>query len=511
MSALPHNLYRADQVRDLDRAAIERHNLPGSILMERAGAAAFLAMREAWPKARRIAVFCGVGNNGGDGFVLARQAHQDGLEVSVFQVGDPAQIAGDAFAALQRLQGAGIEPSPWSASTTDSQLAQADIVVDALLGTGLKRPVEGVWRDAIEVVNGANGSVLALDVPSGLDADSGQVAGVAVQADLTVSFVGLKRGMLTAAGPQHCGHIAFDDLKVPADVYADHPPVATRIDLSALQHLLVPRRRDAHKGDFGHVLVIGGDYGMGGAARMAAEAALRVGAGLVSVATRGAHAAQLSTARPEIMSHGVEAAAALRHPLERATVIAVGPGLGQGAWARELLGRALEYTSPLVVDADALSLLAEEPVRNDRWVLTPHPGEAARLLGCTPAAVQADRFAAAASIAESYGGVCVLKGAGTVVYGEPTGETQEPPVAVCTGGNPGMASGGMGDVLTGVIAGLLAQGLGPTEAARLGVCLHAAAGDAAAKLGERGLLAGDLMSGIRRLANPAPLPASSSE
>ena len=502
MSSLPHNLYRADQVRALDRAAIEQHNLPGSVLMERAGAAAFLAMQEAWPQARRIVVLCGTGNNGGDGFVLARHAHQDGLEVTAYQVGDGGSIAGEAFAALQRLQGAGVDPSPWESPTVTEDLARADVVVDALLGTGLNGVVEGQWREVIEAVTAAGRPVLALDIPSGLEADTGQVLGVAVRAALTVTFIGLKRGLSTGAGPEYCGVLRFDDLRVPADVYAQQSPAAARLDLAHLQRALARRRRDAHKGDFGHVLVIGGDHGMNGAARMAAEAALRVGAGRVSVATRGTHAALLSTVRPEIMSHGIESAKALGPLLERASVIAIGPGLGQSSWARELLGRVLEQTVPLVVDADGLNLLAEEPARREQWVLTPHPGEAARLLGCTVGAVQDDRFAAAASLAESFGGVCVLKGAGTLVHGGPHAGSEGPPVGVCMAGNPGMATGGMGDVLTGIIAGLLGQGLGTVEAARLGVCLHAAAGDAAAKAGERGLLAGDLMSWVRRLANP---------
>jgi len=502
MSSLPTNLYRAEQVRGLDQAAIEQHNLPGSVLMERAGAAAFLTLREVWPQARRIVVLCGTGNNGGDGFVLARQAHQDGLEVSVLQVGDAAGIKGEAFAALQRLQGAGLEPVPWEAAAAATVLAQADVIVDALLGTGLNGPVEGQWREVIEAAARAARPVLALDIPSGLEADSGRVLGVAVHAALTLSFIGLKRGLLTGAGPEYCGRIRFDDLKVPAAIYAQQTPAAVRLDAADLAGGLRARPRDAHKGEFGHVLVVGGDHGMSGAARMAAEAALRVGAGKVSVATRGTHAALLSTVRPEIMSHGVESAQALGALLERATVIAVGPGLGQSAWARELLGRVLEQPVPLVLDADALNLLAAEPLRHERWVLTPHPGEAGRLLGCTAAEVQRDRFAAAAAVAESFGGVCVLKGAGTVVHGGVSHDSHAWPVGVCDGGNPGMATGGMGDVLTGIIAGLLAQGLDTGAAARLGVCLHAAAGDAAAKAGERGLLAGDLMSWVRRLANP---------
>jgi NAD(P)H-hydrate epimerase len=259
---------------------------------------------------------------------------------------------------------------------------------------------------------------------------------------------------------------------------------------------LRPRAADAHKGDFGHVLVVGGAPGMPGAARLAAEAAARSGAGLVSVATHAAHAAVLNNGRPELMVRAVDAPAQLADLLARATVVAVGPGLGRGAWGRALFEQVLESGLPLVVDADALNCLAADPLKRDDWVLTPHPGEAARLLQSASAAVQADRFAAVTELQARYGGVAVLKGAGTLVAGGGV------PLRLCALGNPGMASGGMGDVLTGVIAALRAQGLAPLEAACSGVCLHAGAADAlAATRGERGLLAGDLIPEIRRLLN----------
>lgn len=259
------------------------------------------------------------------------------------------------------------------------------------------------------------------------------------------------------------------------------------------QFTLPARRPVAHKGDFGHVLVIGGDHGMSGALRLAGEAALRTGAGLVSAATRADHAASVSVARPELMSHGVESASALSPLLKRASVLAVGPGLGQGEWGRKLFSAVLESSLPMVVDADALNLLAAEPAHRNNWILTPHAGEAARLLGKTVVQVQADRVTSALALQQKYGGVVVLKGAGSLVVGA-VGE-----ISICNDGNPGMASGGMGDVLTGVIAGLLAQGSDLTVAAQQGVCLHAHAADLAAKEGQRGLLASDLFPYLRRL------------
>ncbi|WP_127477562.1 NAD(P)H-hydrate dehydratase [Sulfurivermis fontis] len=490
MPTLPHDLYRAAQVRELDRLAMELGGLGGGVLMERAGRAAFELLCRHWPEAHRIAVVCGVGNNGGDGFVVARLAREAGLEVALYQVGEASRLQGDALAAAQAV---GMTARPLA----PGDLRHCDVVVDALLGTGLSGAVHDAWRTAIEIINGSGRPVLALDIPSGLDADTGAVLGCAVRATLTLTFIGLKQGLLTAAGPACCGELHFASLAVPPAVYGRVPVAARRLDSAQFAAWLAPRRRDAHKGDCGHVLVVGGDLGYAGAARLAAEAAARCGAGLVSVATHAAHAAALTAARPELMCHGVESAAELEPLLRRATVVVIGPGLGQGAWGRHMLGKVLQARQPLVVDADALNLLAQEPTHRKDWVLTPHPGEAGRLLGETAAQVQANRFTAVAGLQASFGGVVVLKGPGSLVLAD------DGLPGICAGGNPGMASGGMGDVLSGIIAALIAQGLPLREAAGAGVCLHAAAADAAAVAGgERGLLASDLFPHLRRLVNP---------
>lgn len=491
-AGLPRDLYRAVQVRELDRTVIEELGVPGLTLMERAGASAFDLLCNAWPGAKDIAVVCGTGNNGGDGFVLARHALQAGMNVHVHQLGDPERIKGDALTNYKSFIKAGGKVEPFA------RLSQStDVIVDGLFGTGLEREVAGDWRQAIEAVNQFPAPVLALDIPSGLHSDTGQVLGVAVMADATVGFIGLKQGLFSGMGPDCCGQILFDDLAVPARVYEAEQPAARRVEWHLQAGLLKRRRRTAHKGDFGHVLVIGGEKGFSGAARTAGEAALRTGAGLVSIATRPEHAALLSTVRPELMCHGVVDAVQLKPLLKQATVVAIGPGLGRSPWARSLLSCVLDTGLPLVVDADALNLLAAEPAARDNWILTPHPGEAARLLALEPAEIQADRFRSVEFMQEKYGGVAVLKGAGTLIQG---GSGR--PVSICTDGNPGMASGGMGDVLTGIIAGLLAQGLALEDAATAGVCLHAAAADRAAQAGERGLLAGDLMIELRLLINP---------
>ncbi|MBA2409536.1 MAG: NAD(P)H-hydrate dehydratase [Gammaproteobacteria bacterium] len=491
MSELPEKLYSAQKVRELDRIAIEQFDIPGYELMRRAGRASFELLRARWATARNVLVVAGTGNNGGDGYVIARLAKEAGMNTRVVQRGNIGRIRGDAGSARDDyLAAGGLEEG------FGKRLPGADVVVDALLGTGLEDNVRGAPKTAIEAINAQEAPVLAVDVPSGLHSDTGVPLGVAVRARCTISFIGLKQGLFTGLAADHCGEIVFDGLGIPPEVFETVSPSAHRVESAQFGDWLAPRPRTSHKGHFGHVLVIGGERGMAGAPRMAAEAAARVGAGLVSVATKPAHAAFVNIMRPELMVHPVERAADLRPLLKRATVVAIGPGLGQTDWSRAMLGAILDSTSPAVIDADALNLLASDPLRRENGVLTPHPGEAARLLGMNTKTIQQDRYGAVMLLRERYGGVCVLKGAGTLI-----GSSER--IAVCTGGNPGMASGGMGDVLGGVIAGLMAQGLSAPQAAELGVCVHAAAADrAAATRGERGVLATDLFDHLQLLVNP---------
>lgn len=487
--ALPAELYTAAQVRELDRLAIEQQGIPSLTLMERAGADALDALTGRYPGAGNLIVLCGGGNNAGDGYVLARLARQAGLEVRVVALVDPGRLKGDAAASAQKyLQTGNVE--------TALALEGADIIVDALLGSGLNRPVEGSFAAAIELINAASATVFALDIPSGLNADTGVCLGSAVRADATITFIGLKRGMFTAEGPEFCGEILFSDLGAPAGIYAAMDTEARLIGHEEVMLNLRARARDAHKGRYGHVLVIGGDYGYQGAATLAGCAAARAGAGLVTVATRPEHARTIPLFRPELMTVAVDVPRDLDALLDRAGVVAIGPGLGQSDWAISLFARVLQTRLPLVVDADALNLLAHEHQYRENWVLTPHPGEAARMLGMTAGEIQSDRFAAAASLRAEFGGAVVLKGAGSLVACA-TG-----PVLLNPTGNPGMAGGGMGDVLTGLIAGLVAQGIEPDTAAPAGVYLHGLAADHCAGEGERGMLAGDLLPVIRSLVNP---------
>ncbi|HET7222688.1 MAG TPA: NAD(P)H-hydrate dehydratase [Rhodanobacteraceae bacterium] len=477
-------LFTTTQVRALDQAAIG-DGIAGIELMERAARAALDALRRRWPQAGNLCVLCGPGNNGGDGFLLATLARAAGLQANVIAL--PGQPSGDAASARERFLGKGGQVS--SAAAT---LPEADVYVDALFGSGLNRAPAGDAAILIAAVNAQARPVLALDVPSGLDCDSGVAFEPCVRAAATVCFVGWKRGLFTASGPDQCGERSLATLDIPAHVYAHAESDAMLLAPRALP----PRPRDSHKGRYGHVLAIGGDLGAGGAVRMCGEAAARMGAGLVSVATREANVGPILAERPELMPHGVHVPRNLEPLMARATVLAVGPGLGQDDWGQGLWYAALDAGKPTVLDADGLNLLAARPrALPQQIVLTPHPGEAARLLEVTTAEVQADRFAAARKLAQKYRAVVVLKGAGSLIA-DPDGR-----VAVCPWGNPGMASGGMGDVLTGVIAGLLAQDLDTWNAACLGVGLHARAGDLAARAGERGLLASDLFPYLRALVN----------
>jgi NAD(P)H-hydrate epimerase len=491
---LPHALYRAAQVRELDRTAIEDQGIAGAELMERAGTAAYRLLRERWPEARDLTILCGVGNNGGDGYVVARLAHAEGLAVRVVQLGDPQRLVGDALAMANAFR----EGGGWSEPFGELP-RRTDLIVDAMLGTGLERALEGEWARAVTAANGHQAPILSIDMPSGLHADTGRVLGVGVRAAVTLTFIGLKQGMFTGAGPECCGEIHFDALQVPAVVYSREILSARRLDWTKQAALLGRRRRDAHKGDFGHVLVVGGATGYPGAARLAGEGALRAGAGLVTIATHPDHAPSLNLTRPELIVRGVLDGPDLDPLLEAVSVVAIGPGLGREPWGLALLARVLGSELPLVVDADALNLLAANPSSRSSWILTPHPGEASRLLNCSVTEIQADRFEAIRRLQGWFGGVAVLKGAGSLIVGP----SRKPP-AVCSEGNPGMASGGMGDVLTGIISALVAQGLSLEDAACAGVCLHAAAGDvAAAAGGERGLLASDLFGPVRSLLQSA--------
>lgn len=484
-------LYRCDQIRTCEQQAFELYQLDGDELMARAGAESFFFLKKMMPQAQHIAVFCGAGNNAGDGYVLARLAHEHGLSVVIYQCKAIEDLPATARNAALMAINAGVD-----CQSADEPLdSDTEVIVDALLGIGLKGAVHGVIATAINQINASGLPVLSLDIPSGLNAETGQVENFCVKATATLTFIARKFGMYTLDGPDYCGDIHCRALELDA-VVAQLKPCAFLLCDAELSSLLPPRKKNSHKGDFGHVLIIGGGQGMPGAVNLAAKAAMRSGAGAVTIATWPEHAKGGSSLIPEAMIWGVKTAKELHPLLEKATVCVIGPGLGEDDWGTSLFLAAIISQLPMVIDASALRLLAKHPQVDDNWILTPHPGEAASLLSCTTKEIQMNRYKSAREIQKQYGGTVVLKGAGTVV------QTEDRFSFVCPKGNPGMASAGMGDILSGIIAGLCAQGLPLSEAAKLGVWAHALAGDqAASSIGKTGLIASDLLDFLPGILN----------
>ena len=461
MNKLSGFLYTGAQIGKIERRAADIAGLDRWTLMQRAGQCAFQLLQAKWPDARSMTVWCGTGNNGGDGYVVAGIAAQAGWAVEVIALGEPTTES-----ARQALKAATQQPISVGSALTAAEPRGA-VLVDALLGTRLTRSPEGDFRRAIECMNEQVRPVISLDLPSGLNSDSGDTPGAVV----------------------------FDRLGLPPEAYDDIQSIARLIDGNDVARSLPPRSAGLHKGGAGHLLVLGGAEGMSGAARICAAGGFGVGAGMVTLATHPSHATIANIEMPELMVQAVEARSALASLFCGKRVLVVGPGLGRGTWGGDLFAACLEQTMPRVMDADALNRLAEEPVTGSDCVLTPHPGEAARLLDCSIPEVEADRPAAVIEIQKRYGGVCVLKGVGTLVA------VADGRLWLCDRGNPGMASAGMGDLLAGVIGGLLALGLSAEEAACAGVWLHSRAGDIAAGEYPRGLIARNLLEPLRRLVN----------
>ncbi len=488
---LPMELYLADAVREIDRYTIEDRGVPGITLMKRAAQACVTALLERSSELRKVAVFCGSGNNAGDGFIIAALLADKGYQVNVCLVGNKPVQGTDAGLAYDFC-----EQSQATFTSQEAAIDGAEVVVDALLGTGIAGDIRPAFAAAIELINASEAKVLAVDLPSGLSADTGKKSTPCVRAGLTVTFIANKLGLMTCDGPEVVGELLLDDLAVET---AGVPAVSVAASCLSYDQLItaLPRRdRNAHKVSHGHLLVIGGNHGMAGAVAMAGEAALSAGAGMVTVATYPGNEQVVVSRRPEVMARGVASEAELLPLLARCTAIVIGPGLGQDEWSRILFNAALSAGLPLVIDADGLNLLAA--VKPDstsvNWILTPHPGEAARLLNVESSVVQADRYSAIKRVHSAYGGVVLLKGAGTLIRGEQT--------TLCPYGNPGMSVAGMGDVLSGVIGGLLVQGLKPEAATQLGAVVHSYAADKRVeRQGERGLLATELLPEIRALIN----------
>jgi NAD(P)H-hydrate epimerase len=502
------NLYTAKQVRELDRIAIDEYGVDGFQLMQKAALFTFHTLVKKWPKCKNIHVICGSGNNAGDGYILAGIAINRGFNVNLHYLSNPEKLKNDALLAYKFCQKANVSCQPFTSDTwltfTNNKITDKSstnkkfIIIDALLGTGLHSEVTGQYKQAIKLCNESNSPILSIDIPSGLSADTGNPLGIAIQASCTATFIGLKQGMFTASGRNYCGEIAYDDLSITDDVFTKVSTNCIKLNLSACLKTLIPRAMDAHKGLYGHVLVIGGDHGYGGAILMAAQAAARMGAGLVSVATQTEHVSAMLSRQPEVMVRAIANKAQLLPLITLANTLIVGPGLGQSDWSKTMLQCALTSKKTVVIDADALTLISNNPtwLTHSNIILTPHPGEAARLLNIPKSLVQEDRFKSVQAIQTKWGGSVLLKGSGSLI------SHKDGPIKLCPYGNPGMATGGMGDVLSGILGGLIAQGLSKEDALDLAVCLHASAADIAAKQsGQRGLLATDLIPITRSLLN----------
>lgn len=483
-------LFTVDQVRNYEADAAKASGCDLFTLMERAGQAVYTHWQGF--DAKNTLVLVASGNNAGDGYIVARLIKEAGYQVNVCTVEPSKKLIGDAKKARQLWVDAGGEVMAFSAEYT----IQADVIVDALLGTGLSSPVRDNYRAIIHVVNHSNKPVLSIDIPSGINANTGKPQGDAIQASKTITFVGMKQGLLTGIGKHYSGQLLLEDLGISKAFMALVSPAAELISIDSFDNLNA-RGINSHKGTHGKLLCIGGNQGTAGAIRLTSEAALRTGAGMVRVYTHNSSILPVSIGRPELMVSSENLSSAL----EWASCVVIGPGLGQDKWAEKTFTEVLKYClsnkKPLVIDADGLNLLAKNAsvYRLNNCIITPHSGEAARLMSSDAQAIEANRYYYAHECAKRYTATCVLKGAGTIID-----NTQK--TWVCENGSPALAVGGSGDVLTGIIGALMAQGLSIDEAACYGVTLHAKAGDIASEQdGERGMLPSDLFAIVRKLIN----------
>ena len=484
-------LYTTLEIRKIEEAAIGSNEHTGSSLMLSAARASFEILSKVWPTNRKIQIFCGTGKNGGDGYLLAGLALARGWDVVVWQIGDLSRIKGEAAIARNHVLLEGVTEKEYQSGC----LFPDGVIVDAMIGTGLKTQLKPQYRNAVREINKSGLPVLAIDLPTGLNADTGEVVEDAVKADNTITFLKKKRGFFTASGPDFIGDLEVNALGLRESADLSERPSCYKLDLSALLLHCGARKFRSHKGTFGSVLVVGGNYNMGGAVALAGEAALRTGAGLVRVLTRKEHIPSLLVRTPELMVFEAKSKRQVESIISQSDIILVGPGLGRDSWAEQLLNAVLKNSAKIILDADALNLLTEKKITSfgSKCIIsTPHPGEAARLLSVSSEEVQKDRFKAAEAIQEIIGGTVILKGNGTLVF---DGKS----FLLCPYGNPGMATAGMGDVLGGVVASLLAQGLEEKLASSLSVSLHAAAADKISSEGMLGIIASDLMLPMRQL------------
>lgn len=482
--------YTIEKIRQLEQYAINQLNINAEELMQKAANAASKLIVEKFPNANSIAIFCGGGNNGGDGYVLGGLLAKRKKIVTIYSCVSKDKLKGEAAKAYAFAFKKGVKIQ----DHVHDESIKADLIVDSLLGIGIKGEVSEKYAKIISHINQQRVPKLAIDVPSGLNCDTGCAMGEAVIANATITFIGMKSGLFTADGPDHTGEVFLSTLDLPIGNMGV-APFALSLEYQSLIKKLKTRKQNSHKGSYGHAVIIGGGAGMPGALDLAASACLHTGAGRVSLATTKEHAHGIKFIS-EAMVHAIATRSDLSQLLKNATVCVIGPGLGCDAWAHMVYDEVIKRDCPMVVDADALRILSQKKSANDNWLLTPHPKEAATLLGTDVKSIQDDRFEAANKLQKKYKGNIVLKGKGSIIH------SSENTVYVCTSGNPGMAVAGMGDVLSGVLGGLLCQGLSNEDALKLGVLVHAKAGDIVKqKQGEIGILAHELIPVVRSLLN----------
>ena len=489
--------FTVEKVKSIEARAVRSPGLSITKLMERASMAVFKEIERKFGGASELTIFCGTGNNAGDGYLVAAIAAANSVRVSVMEVGDVQKQSVEVAHARSIAAKSAVK---FFTPETELEIKEG-VIIDALIGTGLRSQMSANFVEAIKTINESKMPVVAIDLPSGLDGNTGDVPDFAVQADLTVTFVALKRGMMTGKASAYCGEIVLASLEIPDSLRNIETSDSKLLRLKYLLGHLPERSKLAHKYHFGHAMVVGGEFGFGGAAIMAAQACMRTGAGLVSLCSRIEHIGSMLARQPEVMAHGVASGQELEPLLDAATVLIIGSGLGKSAWSEQLLQKSLRAGHPMVVDADALNLIADGCMKINfselSWVITPHSGEAARLLGTSVQLVEKDRFSAIKALQEKYSATVILKGPGTLVVGDAAAGPR-----ICPYGNASMATAGSGDVLAGIVGSLLAQGMPLQLSAELGCCIHSKAADLAVeRFGQFGLTATDILSCVRAILN----------
>lgn len=508
-------LVKASEIQEMDRITIQELGMPGAVLMENAARGATRVFLDHFAPSTNshVVVLCGRGNNGGDGYVMARYLQQEGFRVTVILLSKLNNVSGDALINLKVIQKMGLEilevPDAKRWGTKRRVLRNCDYIIDGILGTGLNSPVKGFYSQVLKYVNALGKPVMAIDIPSGLNADTGQIMGLAIKAELTATFGFPKVGQLIFPGADLVGRLVKIDIGIPDSVASQVPMSAVTTDPSDLSHLLAPEDQDIHKGNRGHLLVLSGSTGKTGAAALTALGGLRAGAGLVTLGVPKSLNPILENKLTEAMTEplpetsdgclSLEAEKKIRALMEGKTALALGPGLSTDPETASLVRRIVAGSRlPMVIDADGLNALSQDQSSlsscSQNAILTPHPGEMARLVGIKTSAIQHDRIGTATQFVKKYGCYLVLKGARTLIA-QPDGKLYVNPT-----GNPALSSGGAGDVLTGLIGGFLARGSSMIEAAVAGVYLHGMAADYLAEdMGQVGVLAGELLEVVPEL------------